>query len=151
MDTFPRVLGPFTRPHPAIWRMVFGESFLLCSLISSSVDLAYNLWFIGFFFVRSQCPLLPLPGVPHLPEPGSGEDADVLAGSQSTLRHTRSRYHGEQISQISSYYFYVINNKTLGNYYSSTKSTWASLAVFFIIFYHAWVHRYFPPWILGFH
>lgn len=83
---------------------------------TSSCNVAHGFWWVTVFsFVlpyqqlcwlnlqcldllalfRSQRPLLPLPGVPHLPELGSGEDAVVLAGPQSTLRHTRSRCHGE--------------------------------------------------------
>uniref|UniRef100_A0A9J8C174 Phosphatidylserine synthase 1b n=1 Tax=Cyprinus carpio carpio TaxID=630221 RepID=A0A9J8C174_CYPCA len=53
---------------------------------TTSCYMAHGFW--------SQCPLLPLPGVPYLPELGSGEGDVVLAGPQSTLRHTRSRYHG---------------------------------------------------------
>ncbi|XP_052439971.1 phosphatidylserine synthase 1 isoform X2 [Carassius gibelio] len=34
--------GPFTRPHPAIWRMVFGERFLVCLRISGYVDSTSN-------------------------------------------------------------------------------------------------------------
>lgn len=71
-------------------------SFLLSVFLPSPTRLSWlnvqHLDLLALF--RSQCPLLPLPGVPHLPELGSSEGAVVLAGPQSTLRHTRSRCHG---------------------------------------------------------
>lgn len=43
-------------------------------------------WFLPVV-VRSECSVLPVPGLPHLPELGPGEEAHVLGGPQPTLRY----------------------------------------------------------------
>lgn len=44
---------------------------------------------------RSQCHVLPVSRLHHLPQLGPSEDTDVLAGPKSTLCHPGSRYHGK--------------------------------------------------------
>lgn len=108
------VSGPFTRPHPAIWRMVFGE----WTRCLSDVSLTRSIICPGFLshqmsapFCRSQCSLLPFFGVPHLPELGPGEALDVLAGPQPALCDTWGRCYGEWLGDD------VISNSCLAVQY----------------------------------
>lgn len=101
-------LGPFTRPHPAIWRMVFGEWLITFYLVYlSAVLLTLTVLFWSLF--RSQCPLLPLSGIPNLSELGSGENTIVLARPQSALRHSGGRCHGKWYDTWSDNILRVLN------------------------------------------
>lgn len=51
--------------------------------------------------LRTQCALLPVPGLPPLPELRAGEISNVLARSESSIRHEGSRYHGMYLSVVS--------------------------------------------------
>lgn len=93
------ILGPFTRPHPAIWRIVFGEYLPKVSEGINSLNLDLRIFLSKhcvLLLPRSECPLLPLPGFNHLPQLAAGEAADVLAGSEPALCQKRGRYNGER-------------------------------------------------------
>lgn len=97
------VAGPFTRPHPAIWRIVFGQYFLVIARRkSASIFYSVNMIFNAVFYVfslylhfRSECPLLPVPGFYHLPQLAAGKATDVLAGPKPALCKERGRHNGE--------------------------------------------------------
>lgn len=130
--------------HGFWWETVFSFVFTyqqLCWLNLQCLDL--------LVLFRSQCPLLPLPGVPHLPELGSGEDAVVLAGPQSALRHTRSRCYGE-LYDISGQIF---NHNVF--IYKQSQNSWASLTsplcFGLVCFLSSFILRYVSPGIIFHH
>lgn len=94
------VAGPFTRPHPAIWRIVFGQYFLVftrrknTSILLSYYDLLCCFLHSPFVF-RPECPLLPIPGFYHLPQLAAGKATHVLVGSKPALCKERGRHNGE--------------------------------------------------------
>lgn len=89
--------GPFTRPHPAIWRMVFGKnSTTITSFLTVHVNLIFFCILTHFIFLsRCQCYVLLVSGARYLSELGPSEDSHVLAGPKPTLCHKGSRHHGE--------------------------------------------------------
>lgn len=91
--------GPFTRPHPAVWRMVFGE----CSPTDSFESLTLTPLHYVFFLIafsslslpRTQCHVLPIPRLSHFSQLGPSKDSDVLVGPKFALRYKRSWCDGE--------------------------------------------------------
>lgn len=95
------VAGPFTRPHPAIWRIVFGQYFSENSTRRKNTSILLSYYdllccFSHFLFIfRPECPLLPIPGFYHLPQLAAGKATHVLVGSKPALRKERGRHNGE--------------------------------------------------------
>lgn len=87
------VTGPFTRPHPAIWRIVFGEYLLKASECKTALKFPFLM--SCSLLPRSECPLLPVPGFHHLPELAASETAYVLVGPKPALCQERGRRNGE--------------------------------------------------------
>lgn len=94
------VLGPFTRPHPAIWRIVFGEFSSVFRVIHGSLSPLRFPFLTQRLYCRSDArserALLPVPCFHHLPQLAAGEAAYVLAGPKSALRQERGGYYGER-------------------------------------------------------
>lgn len=59
--------------------------------------------------LRSECPLLPVPGFGHLPKLAAGEGPDVLVGPKPALCQERGRHNGEQWRLTQKIYFVLIN------------------------------------------
>lgn len=85
--------GPFTRPHPAIWRIVFGE-YLLKEQKGFELLTFYLLNDTFLLHLRSECVVLPVLGFHHLPQLATSETAHVLVRSKPAVCQERSRYYG---------------------------------------------------------